>query len=168
MPELLCYVYKSNFIYLMTETILASKILYSAQCWKMLQWHYCLNRSLQCLHKPINTLNHEKTSGLLSSEIKFHDRSSSHREAIAVAPRLDTGGCLRKLWDNISCSKPLSVKSMSGSECSLLWDKSTIRRPDTDLNSSVGMLISLLCERSKTCKQVCIQLACILCTEWLK
>jgi len=70
--------------------------------------------------KPINTLNHEKTSGLLSSEIKFHDRSSSHREAIAVAPRLDTGGCLRKLWDNISCSKPLSVKSMSGSECSLL------------------------------------------------
>jgi hypothetical protein len=72
------------------------------------------------------------------------------------------------LWDNISCSKPLSVKSMSGSECSLLWDKSTVCRPDTDLNSSVGMLISWLCERNNTCKQVRIQLPCILCTEWLK
>lgn len=105
--------------------------------------------------KPLNTLNHEKTSGLLSSEIQFHDRSSSHREAMAMGPRLDTGGCLRKLWDNISCSKPLSGKSMSGSECSLLWDKSTIRRPDMDLNSSVGMLVSWFCERSNTCKQVC-------------
>lgn len=106
--------------------------------------------------KPLNTLNHEKTSGLLSSEIKFHDKSRSHREAIAVGPRLDIGGCLRKLWDNISCSKPLSVKSMSGSECSLLWDKLTIRRPDMDLNNSVGMVVSWLCERSNTCKQVCI------------
>jgi hypothetical protein len=67
------------------------------------------------------------------------------------------------LWDNISCSKPLSVKSMSGNECSLLWDKLTVRRPDTDLNSSVGMLIRWLCERSNTCKQMCIQLPCILC-----
>jgi len=118
--------------------------------------------------KPLNTLNHAKISGLLISEIKFHDRSSSHREAIAVGPRLDTGGCFRKLWDNISCSKPLSVKSMSGSECSLLWEKSTIRRPDMDLNSSVGMLVSWLCDRSNTCKHVCIQLPCILCTECLK
>jgi hypothetical protein len=76
--------------------------------------------------------------------------------------------CLRKLWDNVSPSKPLSVKSMSGRECSLLWDKSTIRRPDVDLNSSVGMLVSWLCERSNTCKQVFIQLSCILCTECLK
>jgi len=169
MPELLCYVYKSNLIYLMTETTLASKILYSAVCPKMLQWHFeqvtAVSACLCIFIKPLNTLNHAKISGLLISEIKFHDRSSSHREAIAVGPRLDTGGCLRKLWDNISCSKLLSVKSMSGSECSLLWEKSTIRRPDMDLNSSVGMLVSWLCERSNTCKQVCIQLLCILCTE---
>lgn len=159
MPEFLCYVYKSNLIYLVIKTALASEILYSTQCPKILQWHYCLNRSLQCQHvhvhifiKPLTTLNHEKTSGLLSSEIEFHDRSRSHRETIALGPRLDTGGCLRKLWDNISCSKPFSVKSMSGRECSLLWDKSTIRRPDVDLNSSVGMLVSWLCERSNTCK----------------
>jgi hypothetical protein len=102
----------------------------------------------------LSTLNCKKMSGLLSDVMEFHDRSSSHRVAAAAVPRLDTGRWLSRLWDKLSRSMPPSVKSASGREGSLLWDISSTRRPDVDLNSSAGMLVSKLWESSNTCKHM--------------
>lgn len=124
MPELLCYAYKSNLVSLMIDITSLQNIIQwtvSKDAPVTLSENVTALKVSPCVFiQPLNTLNHEKTSGLFSSEIEFHDRSRSHRVAIAAVPRLDTGMCLRKLWDNISRSKPLSVKSMSGRECSLL------------------------------------------------
>lgn len=136
----------------------------------MLLSHYLLNMLLH--YQTINvfslnpyvlpTLNRENTSGLLSSTMEFHDRLSSHRVAAVAVPRLDTGTWLSELWESTSCSKPPWVKRVSGSDCSLLWDMSTTRRPDVGLNSCVGMLVSRLWARSNTCKQMFYRLLCIL------
>lgn len=116
---------------------------------------------------PLRTLNRDKTSGLLRDTMEFQDRWSSHRVAAAAGPRLDTGRSVSWLWAKASRSIPLSVKSASGRERSLLWDMSTTRRPEVGLNSSAGMLVSWLCDRINTCKcQVfrCRSL-CVLCTQ---